>query len=166
MDIDKRKALLLAFGVELSETFVFKAEDSRRELLIVRRTGIDKLEAAMKCRFNYKSVTESSYKEGCNVTVVMIADTMYGVPDGPDKTPKVTQAIGSANPDTIRNFGNSKASGFVADTAAKRAKHKCILRLADLSQHDIYSEDESDDFVIKKFDVADAVKEAQKKTKV
>lgn len=164
MNIDKRKSLLLAFGVELSEMFVFKADDSKRELLIVRRTGIDKLESVMKCRFNYKSVTESSFKEGCNVTVVMVADTMYGVEQGGER--RTTQAIGSANPYTIRNFGQSKASGFIADTAAKRAKHKCILRLADLSQHDIYSEDESDDFVIKKFDVTDAVKEAQKKTKV
>jgi hypothetical protein len=163
MDIEKRKSLLMAFGVGLDEMFVFKSEDSNRKLLIVRRTGIDKLESEMKCRFNYKSVTESSYKEGCNVTVVMTADTMYRA-DG--DTPRVTQAIGSANPDTVRNFGASKASAFIADIAAKRAKHKCILRLADLSQHDIYSEDESDDFVIKKNDFTEAVKEANKKTKI
>lgn len=163
MDMSKKKSLLFAFGVEASEMFVFRAEDSKRDLLIIRRTGIDKLESELKCRFNYKSVTESSFGAGCNVTVVMTADTLHLSVDG---LPRVTQAVGSANPLTIRGFGEHKTSGFVADIAAKRAKHKCILRLADLSQHDIYSEDESDDFIIVKNNVKDAVAEATKRTKV
>jgi len=70
------------------------------------------------------------------------------------------QALGSANPDTTRSL-------FISDMANKRARHKIVLKIADLYQYDVHSEDESDDFVpAKKFDSSDAVNEAMRKISV
>lgn len=150
MDIEKRRSKLMSLGVEPHEMFIFNG-DRGRQLLIVKRTGIEKLEALYKIRYRYISVTESSYKNGSNVTVILQGET--------DDVPPM-QALGSANPDTSN-------LAFISDVANKRARHKIVLKIADLYQYDVHSEDESEDFKpTAKFDAKDAVREAMKKVSI
>jgi hypothetical protein len=131
MEIDERRAKLMNLGVQPAEMYVFnKQNDPSRLLLIVRRTGIEKIEKLLKISYKYVSVTESSYKNGSNVTIVL---------EGGSKELGFVQALGSANPDTTK-------LPFISDLANKRARHKIVLKLADLYQHDVHSEDESEDF--------------------
>lgn len=151
MDIEKRRSKLMQLGVSPSEMYIFNTNDSSRKLLIVKRTGIEKLEKFFNIKYRYISVTESSYKSGSNVTVILQGET--------ESHPAI-QALGSANPDTT-------SVPFISDMANKRARHKIILKIADLYQYDIHSEDESEDFVSpKKFDHNSAVNEAMKKISV
>ena len=151
MDIEKRRSRLMQLGVTPSEMYIFPTGDPDRKLLIVKRTGIEKLEKVYKIRYKYISVTESPYKDRCNVTVILQGET-------DDQPP--TQALGSANPDTTN-------VPFMSDMANKRARHKIVLKIADLYQYDVHSEDESEDFKPpKKFDSSDAVNEAMKKISV
>lgn len=141
----------MQMGVSPSEMYIFKTPDPDRKLLIVKRTGIEKLEKAFNIRYRYISVTESPYKDKCNVTVVLQGET--------DSHPPM-QAMGSANPDTTTN-------SFISDIANKRARHKIVLKIADLYQYDVHSEDESDDF--KPFtqkDSSQVYNEAARKIKV
>lgn len=151
MDIEKRRSKLMQMGVSPSEMYIFKTPDPDRKLLIVKRTGIEKLERLFNIRYRYISVTESSYADGSNVTVVLQGET--------DSHPAI-QAMGSANPHTTSN-------AFISDVANKRARHKIVLKIADLYQYDVHSEDESDDF--KPFVQKDSSKvynEATKKIKL
>lgn len=151
MDIEHRRSKLMQMGVTPSEMYVFPTGEGDRKLLIVRRTGIEKLEKLYNIKYRYISVTESQYKDGCNVTVIMQGETE----DYP-----ATQALGSANPDTTK-------LPFISDVANKRARHKIVLKIADLYQYDVHSEDESEDFKpTKKLDHTDAVREAVKKIKI
>lgn len=151
MDIERRKSKLMQMGVSPSEMYVYPTHDHDRKLLIVRRTGIEKLEKLYNIKYRYISVTESTYKDGCNVTVIM-----QGEADGQP----ATQALGSANPDTTK-------LPFISDVANKRARHKIVLKIADLYQYDVHSEDESDDFrPHKKLDHNDAINEAIRKISV
>lgn len=148
MDIEKRRTTLMQMGVTPGEMYIYPGYDESRKLLIVRRTGIEKIEKLFQIKYRYISVTESPYKDGCNVTVVL---------QGEAEGHAATQALGSANPDTTK-------LPFISDIANKRARHKIVLKIADLYQYDVHSEDESDDFrPHKKFDHNDAVNEAMKK---
>jgi hypothetical protein len=148
MDIERRKSKLMQMGVTPFEMYVFPTGQGDRKLLIVRRTGIEKLEKLFGIRYKYISVTESPYKDKCNVTVIMQGES--------DEHPAI-QALGSANPDTTN-------LPFISDVANKRARHKIVLKIADLYQYDVHSEDESEDFrPTKKLDPDDAFKEAFKK---
>jgi hypothetical protein len=155
MDIAKRRSKLMNMGVEPAEMFIFDASPSR-QLLIVRRTGIEKIEKLLGIQYTYVSITESTYPTGsnpagANVTVVLT---------GKDKEGNVSQALGSANPDTT-------SVKFFSDMANKRARHKIVLMLADLYQFDVHSEEESEQFKpSKQFNSEDAVKEAIKKVSV
>lgn len=154
MDIETRRAKLMNLGVNATEMYIFPARDNR-QLLILRRTALDKLELSFGIQFKYISVTESSYGGACNVTVVLQGEAIV------DGHRTATQALGSANPDTVSR------TGFIADMANKRARHKIILKVADLYQYDVHSEEESEDFKpSKQFDSNDAVSEAMKKINV
>lgn len=151
MDLEKRRSKLMQMGVSPSEMYIFSTPDPNRKLLIVKRTGIEKMEKLFNIRYKYISVTESSYGNGCNVTVVLQGETDNG---------QAIQAMGSANPDTTMN-------AFVSDVANKRARHKIVLKVADLYQYDVHSEDESDDFrPAKQKDSAAAYSEAVRKIKI
>lgn len=140
----------MGLGVEPKEMFIYPAYDGR-QLLILRRTGIEKLEVLYGINFKYLFVTESSYKNGCNSTVVMQGEAII------DGEKIAVQALGSANPDTVSKIG------FISDMANKRARHKIVLKIADLYQYDVHSEDESEAFrPTKQFDHNDAVNEAMK----
>lgn len=120
----------MQLGVSPSEMYIYPTLDPDRKLIIVKRTGIEKIEKLFSIRYRYISVTESSYKDKSNVTVVLQGEV--------DNQPPI-QAMGSANPDTT-------SGPFISDVANKRARHKIILKMADLYQWDVHSEDESDDF--------------------
>jgi hypothetical protein len=150
MSIEEQRKILTRLGVDVQEEVFIKSNSRGKKHLIVCRTGIDKMEKNLKIGFKFISVTESSYKDGSNVSVVMEGVTNSGFN---------VQALGSANPDTT-DFK------FYSDTAARRAKHKLVLKIAELYQHDVHSEDESEDFKRpKKKDFTPAVDEALSKIK-
>ena len=141
----------MGLGVSPSEMYIYPTSDPGRKLLIVRRTGIEKLEKLYNIRYKYISVTESSYKDACNVTVILQGET--------DDHPAI-QALGSANPDTTK-------VPFISDMANKRARHKVVLKVADLYQYDVHSEDESEDFCPPRgIDHKDVVNEAMQKIRL
>lgn len=150
MELEKRKSKLMQMGVSTSEMYTFNTPDPNRKLLIVRRTGIEKMEKLLNIKYKYLSVTESPYRDRCNVTVVLQGESDSGA----------VQALGSANPDTT-------SVPFISDVANKRARHKIVLKLADLYQYDVHSEDESDEFrPVKQKDAGKVYDEAIKKIKI
>jgi hypothetical protein len=161
MKLEEQRLVLTRLGVDLqAESFIYTNARGKKHL-IVSRTGIDKIERTLNIDFKFVSVTESQYlsvvknslgldvntKHGTNVTVVMEGNNgkcYY-------------QALGSANPDTS-DFK------FYSDTAARRAKHKVVLKIAGLYKHGVHSEDESEDFRRpKKKDFTAAIEEATRK---
>lgn len=148
---------LTRLGVDLqADTFMMK-NGRGKTLMIVSRAGIDKIEATLRIEFRYIHVSESSYKEGSNVTVVIEGSIVRGL------KPVTFQALGSANPD---NMNMAAGFSYVSDTAARRAKHKVVLKIADLYQHGVHSEDESEDFRRKpRNDFSPAMAEAISKIK-
>ena len=154
MDIAKRKNELIRFGVDPSEMHVIRRNGTLEDLLIIKRTGIDKIEAYKKISCRYVSVTESSYANGCNVTVVVEACDYDG---------NSVQALGSANPDTMPAYNKSR--WYISDLASKRARHKAIIKLTGLTQHNVYSEDEAEEFTFVRKSTEPIIKEALSKMK-
>ena len=160
MDIEKRRSKLLNLGIYPSEMYVFPAGKGR-ELLILRRSAVDKLASLYSITFTYLSVTESSFGEGCNVTVVLQGNYTYHNPETKESKAMAIQAMGSANPVT------AGSNGFISDIANKRARHKVILTVAGLYKYDIHSEEESLDFKpSSQFNSDSAFREAFKKMNV
>jgi hypothetical protein len=160
MDIEKVKSKLMGLGIEPHEMYSFPSYNGR-QLLIVRRTGIEKLERAYNIQFKYLSVTESSFGRGCNVTVVLQGECKVYDPIAQEAKVIAVQAMGSANPETVTKIG------FMSDMANKRARHKVVLKIADLYQYDVHSEEESEDFKpTKQFDHTNAFQEAMKKISI
>jgi len=176
MDIQELRSILTRLGVDMKDDTWMIKTGRGKTLLIVSRTGIDKIEKTLAIQFEYKFVSESAYvgmetqietikcnpaggtyrevitipaNSGVNVTVCIRGTCSKGW----------SEAIGSANPDTTE-------FKFFADTAATRAKHKVTLKLAELYQHNVKSEDEASEFKRPaRKDFAPAIDEALKKIK-
>ena len=111
---------------QLLESDFFKMEGKT----IIKRTGMDKLEKKYKVFVRVESLNVTPYGNAVHVTMLGSGK----VKDGDE-----VRAIGEANPD------NCKWS-YYSSMAYKRLRHKIILMSLELYEHDVYSEDESEDF--------------------
>lgn len=125
MTLAQRKQLLLDEKLELSDFYVVK--ENFGEKLIIRRTGIDKLEYRVRMAFHIEAIQTVPYGNKCCTTIY--ASGRFG--------DDVIKTVASANPD------NCQYPQY-AETAEKRARHKILLKYLRLHEHDIFSEVESD----------------------
>jgi hypothetical protein len=147
MTIDQRKKLLLDYKLTSNDYYV--SSDDFGDKIILRRTGIDKIANIMNMRFEITSIATVPYGDKACVTIVGKGATKDDY--------AITTA--HANPDNCRypNF---------AEVAEKRCRHRLLLKIARLYEHDIYSDIESDSWNESKNKFGDAVANVQKKLKV
>lgn len=125
MKIEAKKKLLLSNKL-VAEDFYETADGH----LVIRRTGIDKLELVNEMRVQITSITTVPY--GSKVCTTILAK-------GSLKDMNPIETVSSANPDNCR-FPN------YAEVALKRVRHRLLLMLLDLYKHGIFSDEESDTF--------------------
>jgi hypothetical protein len=143
MTLAQRKQLLLDEKLELSDFYVVK--ENFGEKIIIRRTGIDKLEHRYRMAFTIEAIQTVPYGNKCCTTVYASGriDT------------DTAKTVASANPDNCQY-------PHYAETAEKRARHKLLLKLLRLHEHDIFSQEESDAWSEDKNKHEDAVAKTEK----
>lgn len=124
---EKKKMLTLDYKLDPVEDFYVREDDEWGAKIIVRRTGIDKIERQIGMDFAIESLQVVPYGDKVCVTILgrAVADSM------------VTRSLVMTNPDncTYPNY---------AEIAEKRCRHRCLLKLARLYEHNIFSQLESD----------------------
>jgi hypothetical protein len=148
MDIKQRKKLLLDYKLDSSDFHV--SDDQYGSKIIVRRTGIDKIERQVAMSFDILSLLQTPYKDKVCVTI-------YGV--GRTKDGDVAKTVVTVNPDNCK-FAN------YAEVAEKRCRHRLLLKIARLYEHSIFSDAESDEFFETRNQFHGAVSEVEKMLKV
>lgn len=128
MTIEQRKKLLLTF--KLSTTDFYDLKDQNGDVIIIKRTGIDKLVHQSSMRFNIESIQTVPYGTGV-CTTILASGTIDNV---------TARTTASANPDNC-SYPN------YAEVAEKRVRHRLLLQLLHLYEHGIFSEAESDKFI-------------------
>lgn len=141
----KKQMLIRDYGLDPDDFYV--VNEKFGEKTIIRRTGIDKLELQLGMTFNIESLICTPYGNKVNVIV-------YG--SGRTKDGDYVKALASANPDNC-SYAN------YAETAEKRCRHKLILKLARLYQHDIFSQDEDESWSESRNNYQAAVNNVEKK---
>ena len=146
MTIEQRKKLLIDFKLEQSDFYVLK--DQFGDKIIIRRPGIDKIQRHLRMNFIIESIQTVPYGDKVCTTILG-----KGTIDGDS-----TRTTASANPD------NCSFSNF-AEVAEKRCRHRLLLQLARLYEHDIFSESESDKWTESKNQYTNAVDNVEKMLK-
>jgi hypothetical protein len=120
---DKLNRLFKAYGLLTEDVH------KHNHYTIIRRTGIEKIAAAMGIRLSYE---------------VCAAQADYAAVKATGKKPVGAKLIG------VETFGSACAATsqnkYYLEMAEKRAKSRAVLQLADLYQEGVYGEDEADDF--------------------
>lgn len=126
MNTETKKKLLYKHKLETSDFYIFE------DKIILRRTGMDKLEKQNPAfQWSIESIQSTPHGSATCTTILgsgRIGDT------------NKARTVASANPD------NCKFPHY-AEVALKRFRHRLLLMLLDLYELDIYSEEESPDFV-------------------
>lgn len=125
------RSLVKEYGLENSD-YYFIVDDGF-EKCIIKRSGIDKIQIAMGMIF--KIVNYQTVPYGSKMAITLVAK---GFVPGDEGLP--TETIVCVNPD------NCKYPNY-AEVAQKRAKSRILLELAELYQHNVFSEEESEKFV-------------------
>lgn len=148
MTLEQRKALLLDYKLVADDFYTRKEDFSDK--IIIRRTGIDKLQRAVRMSFTIESIQTVPYGSKVCTTIV----GRGGLPDG-----DYTRTVASANPDNC-DFPH------YAEVAEKRCRHRLLLQLCRLYDHDIYSDIESQKWTETSNKFAGAVANIEKALKV
>ena len=119
-----RKELLVHHSLSPSDFYAIE------DKVIIRRTGMDKLEKKYNLSITVESIQITPYGDKINATIL-----------GSGRLPSGAQArtIASASPDNCQ-------WSFYPDMAYKRLKHKLLLMTLDLYELDVFSQEESDQF--------------------
>lgn len=138
-----KKELLLRHKLSLSDFY------SIDDKVIIRRTGMDKLEKSTHMSVTVASLLQTPYKDKVHVTI-------YGTGRLADGA--TAQTVAEANPDNCE-----PSHSHYASIAYKRLRHRLLLMLLNLYEEDIYSEEESSDLrEAAKKSVSDMVGEVEK----
>lgn len=130
----KIETLVSKHGLDKEDFFV-KADGDETQI-VIRRTGLDKLEANYPSSVRVIREHMCPYKSG--VMVMMVGEGfLYSDPA------HIIQKVASSSPDNTK-------STFYPDVAHKRLRHKILLSLLNLYQENIYSEVEDKDFTDEK----------------
>lgn len=117
---------------KLTEDDYYYMVEKGMEKAIIRRSGIDKIQVAVGMIWQPVNVWVTPY--GSKMAVVILGK---GFLAGDGGLPEYT--LVSVNPDNCR-YPN------IAEVAEKRCRHRLLLKVTDLYQHNVFSEEESDDF--------------------
>jgi hypothetical protein len=148
MNINQRKKLLLDFKLDSNDFFV--STDQFGDKIIVKRSGIDKIERQVGMSFDILTMLQTPYKDRVCVTI-------YGV--GRTKDHDIAKTTVTVNPDNCKFYN-------YAEVAEKRCRHRLLLKIAHLYEHNIYSDAESDEFFETRNQFQSAVSEVEKLLKV
>lgn len=134
--------LMLDYKLDPANDF-YVSEDEWGTKIILRRPGIDKIEAQIGMNFTIENIQVVPYGDKVSVTILG-----RGVADD-----VVARTVVMTNPDncTYPNY---------AEVAEKRCRHRLLLKLAHLYEHHIFSEIESDKFMETRNQYVGAINEA------
>lgn len=113
----------------LTDDDYYISSDESGDKVILNRRGIDKVEKKIAMTLRIESIQTVPY--GDKVCTTIVATGRAG-----DLT---AQRIASANPDNVKGGQTN-----FAEIAEKRVRHRLLLSLADLYEHGIFSDVESD----------------------
>lgn len=138
----KKKMLTLDWKLDPATDF-YVDEDEWGPKIIIRRTGIDKLEAQTRMNFTIESLQVVPYGDRVSVTIAG-----RGVIDN-----DVARTVVMVNPDncTYPNY---------AEVAENRCRHRLLLKLTRLYEHHIFSQIESPKWMETRNEYIGAVTEA------
>ena len=146
MTIDqKKKMLTLDHKLDPAEDFYVAPPDEFGSKIIIRRSGIDKLEHEAKMNFTIESMQVVPYGDKVSVTILG-----RGVIDN-----VVARTVAMANPDNC-------AYPHYAEVAENRCRHRLLLKLLRLYEHHIFSQIEDSKWIETRNLYIGAVEEVQK----
>jgi hypothetical protein len=157
MDLsNKKKLLTVDYKLDPLVDFYVPAADAFGTKIIVKRSGIDKIQHQLRMSFDILTILQTPY-EGEIGGKQKVCVTVYGkgVIKEAGRDFYVAKTTASANPD------NCVYPNY-AEVAEKRCRHRLILQLAHLYEHDIFSEIESDRFMETRNQFAGAVAEVER----
>jgi hypothetical protein len=148
--VDRLKALCLEAGL-ISDDFFTKAmaiKDENRQIkgynlmVIVKRQGISKLQDHFSIKVDLvdKKIERYAYKDSNGKEYLGWEAWMHG--RGVVKKDGKTKEVWSFSSANHKNCSND----YILETCEKRLKARIVLELADLYQHGVFSEDESQEF--------------------
>lgn len=133
--MEKKVGILIRdFGLDSSDFFVDRKSNRETELVIIRKTGIIKIQQKINAKVNLMSMEAIPYGNKAMV-LAMVEAFVIGDPES-----RIVME-GEANPDNSTN-----AFSYFGATAKKRAESRAILALADLTKYDMHGEIEADEF--------------------
>lgn len=145
----KKKMLILDYKLDPENDF-YVSEDEWGSKIILKRTGIDKIQAQTKMSFTIENLQVVPYGDKVSVTII-------GRAVGPDDM--VARTVVMTNPD------NCVYPNY-AEVAEKRCRHRLLLQLNRLYEQNIFSEIESDKWLETRNQYVGAVNEAVKMLKL
>lgn len=147
MKIEAKKVLLTQTHKLDASDFYSTVENNGDNKLIIKRSGIDKLEKQNILKWRLENISTVPYSNKVCTTIVLSGNIGMNS----------ATTVASANPD------NCKFQNY-AEVALKRSRHRLLLILLDLYQHNIFSDEESDTFELLKAakDFSAAADEARK----
>lgn len=140
----KKKLLTVDYRLDPVNDFYF-SDDAWGTKILIRRTGIDKLEIQANMSYTIESLQVVPY--GAKVSVTILGK---GIVDG-----VVQRTVVMTNPD------NCKYDNY-AEVADKRCRHRLLLQLLRLYEHHIFSDIESDKWMETRNQYLGAANEAVK----
>ena len=122
------------YGLEGTDFFVDRKKDRENDLIIIRKTGIIKLQQKLGIHITLKEIQTVSYGNKM-ASVVVVRGGFIGDPVS------YIDMDGEANPDNCTTSFN-----YYVATARKRAESRLTLMLADLTKLDMHGEIEAEEF--------------------
>lgn len=144
MTVDEKKKMLLV-DYRLHNDDFYISRDEFGDKLIIRRAGIDKIQAQVKMKFDIESMIVVPYGQKVCVTILGRAEL-----DG-----LVLRTVVHVNPD------NCKYPNY-AEVAEKRCRHRLLLQHTRLYEHHIFSEIESEEWMKTRNNFIGAVDEVKR----
>ena len=139
-DAEQLNQLYTKYG--LTKDHIFESSQYK----IITRAGIDKIQAGANIAIEYIPVLEFS-NPTADKYVVKAKGTMYS--DDGDTVVQTIETFGEAaehNYNKKVTRSGHTVPWYPIAIAEKRAMSRCVLKLAGLYEHGVFSEDESDEF--------------------
>ena len=136
MNRENLKEIYQKFNLDKDDIFMLKFGSIEKP--IIKRCGIEKIQAQMKIEIQYKLEKISDDLKTCVVLGTGVIMTIN--PQNGQKTPSVgCQSFGECSPANNKNE-------FPVCMAEKRCLSRIVIKMAGLASHGVYGEDEAMEF--------------------
>tara|TARA_R100000664_G_scaffold16331_1_gene25081 strand:- start:3566 stop:3979 length:414 start_codon:yes stop_codon:yes gene_type:complete len=133
MTRDKLKEIYNKYNLDKDDIFILKF--GAKQTPVIRRAGVEKIQAHLKIEVNFKIESKSDDHKSC---IILATGCIFKTGERGEKIPsRMCQSYGEVSP--ANNTNN-----YPIAMAEKRALARVILKMANL--FGVYSEDEAEDF--------------------